>query len=65
MKNIFATKENPKVRYNDIIVKRISTSRFGTQSLRSLGPKIWNNLPSNVKSESSFHKLREYMKTWY
>ena len=49
MKNIFTPKENAKVRQNDIIVKRINTSRFGTQSLRSLGPKIWNNLPSNTK----------------
>ena len=57
-------KENAKVRQNDIIVKRINTSRFGTQSLRSLGPKIWNNLPSNIKSETSFLKFKEYIKTW-
>ena len=49
MKKIFIPKENTKVKQNDIIVKRINTSRFGTQSLRSLGPKIWNNLPSNIK----------------
>ena len=64
MKNIFTPKENAKVRQNDIIVKRINTSRFGTQSLRSLGPKIWNNLPSNIKSETSFLKFKEYIKTW-
>ena len=52
MKNIFRPKENAKVRQNDIIVKRTNTSRFGAQSLRSLGPKIWNNLPSNIKSET-------------
>ena len=57
-------KENAKVRQNDIIVKRINTSRFGTQSLRSLGPKIWNNLPSNIKSETSFLKFKKYIKTW-
>ena len=56
-------KKNAKVRQNDIIVKRINTSRFGTQSLRSLGPKIWNNLPSNIKSETSFLKFKEYIKT--
>ena len=52
MKNIFRPKENAKVRQNDIIVKRTNTSRFSAQSLRSLGPKIWNNLPSNIKSET-------------
>ena len=49
IKNIFTPKENAKVRQNDIIIKRINTSRFGTQSLRSVGPKIWNNLSSNQK----------------
>ena len=35
IKNIFTPKENAKVRQNGIIVKRINTIRFGTQSLRS------------------------------
>ena len=56
MKNIFTPKEKCKLRQND-------TSRFGTQSLRSLGRKIWN-LPSNIKSETSFSKLKEYIKAW-
>ena len=62
-KNIFTPNENEKTRQNDIIVKRINTSRFGTQSLRSLGPKIWNKLPSNIKSETSFLKFKECIKT--
>ena len=65
MKNIFTPKENSKARHNDIIFKCINTSRFGTQSLRTLGPKIWNNLPSNIKSEISFPKFKEYIKTWF
>ena len=64
MQNIFTPKENSKVRQNHIIVKRINSSRFGTQSLRSLGPKIWNNQPSNMKSETSFPKFKGYIKTW-
>ena len=48
MKNIFMPKENSKVRQNDIIVKRTNTTRFGTQCLSSLGPKLWNNLLSNI-----------------
>ena len=62
VKNIFTPKGNSKVRSNDIINKRINTSRFGAQSLRSLGPKIWNNLPSKIKSEKSFPKFKEYIK---
>ena len=64
MKNIFTPKENAKVRQDDIIVKRINTGRFGTQSSRSLGPKIWNNLPSNIKSGTFFLEFKEYIKTW-
>ena len=64
MKNILTHKENAKVRQNDIIVKHINPSRFATQSLRSLGPKIWNNLPSNIKAETPFLKFKEYIKTW-
>ena len=63
MKFIFTPKESEKVRQNDIIVKRINTGTFGTQSLRFLGPKIWNNLPSNTKSETSFPKFEKYIKT--
>ena len=37
---IFTATENPNVRHNKIIVKCINTSRFGTQSLRFLVPKI-------------------------
>ena len=39
VKNIFKPKENAKVKQNDIIVKRINTSRFGTQNPRSLVSK--------------------------
>ena len=62
MENIFTPKENTKVKKNDIIVKCINASRFGIQGLSSLGPKIWNNLPSNVKSEISFLNLRNILK---
>ena len=65
MKNIFTPKENLKVRQGDIRVKRINTSRFSTQSLRFLGPKIWNNLSSNIKPETWFPKFKEYIKTWF
>ena len=62
MKNIVTPNEISKV-WNNIMVNRINTRRFGNQSLRSLGPKIWHNLPSNIKSETSFPKFKEYIKT--
>ena len=61
---IFTPKENAKVKQNGIIVTRINTSRYGTLSSRSLGPKKWNSLSSNIKSEASVQKFREYIKNW-
>ena len=47
-KNICTPKENSKVRQNDIIVKRINTSRLGTQSLRS----------KNMEQPATKYKIR-------
>ena len=44
------------------MVKRINTSRFGTQSVMPLHPKIWNNLPSSIKLETSFLKFKNALK---
>ena len=63
IKNIIMPKEKEKVRQNEIIIKRINTSRFSTQSLRFSGPKIWNNLSSTIKSEISFPKIKGYFQT--
>ena len=53
MKNIFTPKESARIRQNDTIVS--------VQGLKFLGLKVWNNLPSNIKSETSFLKFREYI----
>ena len=51
MKDIFTPKLHPKVRPNDILVKYHNTITYGTKSLKTLGPKIWNQLPEDIKSE--------------
>ena len=45
MKNIFTSKENAKVRHNNIIVKSQNSVTYGDKILMTLGPKIWNALP--------------------
>ena len=64
MKDIFKPKLHPKVRRNDILVKHHNTITYGTKSLKALGPKIWNQLPEDIKSETSYNKLKEYLETW-
>jgi len=65
MKEIFIKKVNPKVRPNNIVVKSHSTATYGDRSLSVLGPKLWNSLPENIKSENSYSKFKEYIKTWF
>ena len=49
MKDIFTPKLYPKVKPNDIVVKHHNTVTYGTKSLKTLGPKIWNQLPEDIK----------------
>ena len=65
MKDIFTSKVNPKVRPNNLIVKRHNTTKYGTKSLTTLSPQIWNTLPENIKSETCYSKVRKYINTWF
>ena len=38
---------------NNIAIVRTNTNTYGTKSLRSLGPQIWNSLPEHIKAETS------------
>ena len=60
MKVIFTPKLYPKVRPNDILAKHHNTITYGTKSLKTLDPKIWNQLPEDIKSETSYTKFKEY-----
>ena len=66
MKDIFTPKLHPKVRPNDILVTNTyhNTITYGTKSLKTLGPKIWNQLPDDVKTETSSTRFKEYIDTW-
>ena len=65
MKNIFTSKENAKVRPNNIVVKSHNSATYGDKSLMTLGPKIWNALPEKIKSETSYKKFKEYIDLWF
>ena len=55
MKDIFIPKLHPKLRQNDILGKHHSTITYGAKSLKTLGPKIWNQLPGDIKSDTSYN----------
>ena len=61
MKDIFRPKLHPKVRSNGSLVKH-HTIKSGAKSLKTLGPKIWNQLPGGIKSETSYTKFKKYIR---
>ena len=50
-------------RKNDLVVNRAKTTTFGEKSLRTLGPKIWNSLPKEVKDLTSLQKFTGFIET--
>ena len=62
MKNIFTKKQNAGVRPHDLLVTSHKTVTYGDKSLKILGPKIWNALPTEIKRETSLSKFKEYVK---
>ena len=61
MKSIYSAKLNARVRLNDILVKTRKSATFRDTSHATLGPKIWNSLPQNIKAENSYVKFKEYI----
>lgn len=53
-------KEMLKRRPFDIIVNVRKIIKFGKKSLTALVSKIWNQLPTEIKSEISFFEFNEY-----
>ena len=61
IKDIFTPKLHPKVRPNDILVKHRNTITYGTKSLKTLGRKMWNQLPKDIKSRHLMPILRNIL----
>ena len=40
------------------------TTKFGIETLRYLGPKIWNMVPDNIKSAGSITIFKSKLKKW-
>ena len=47
-----------------LLVKTQRTKRYGTDSLRSLGPKIWNNLPTEIRGAENLSTFKRLINTW-
>ena len=43
---------------------QVQTSRYGLQSFRYVAAKLWNSLPNNIKSSSSFGMFKNMINKW-
>ena len=68
MKEIFTVKNcNKTVRQqhkNNLEIKVTKTETFGTKSLTSLGPKVWNSLPAHLKLYERLPVFKKMIKHW-
>ena len=66
MKNTFHLIQKPYNLRNDpeLQRRRNRTVYFGTESISSLAPKIWELVPSNIRSANSLEIFKEKIKSW-
>ena len=64
MKDIFTLNTRRDHTENKLLVKAQRTKQYGTDTLRSLGPKIWNSLPNNFRNSESLNSFKILIKTW-
>ena len=57
MKNLFNKRSNVNRRKNDLITYTRDSVKFGSNSLRCLGPQIRSNLLENIKGNNFFWKI--------
>ena len=64
MKDIFSLNTRDGSRDNILKVKTQKSKRYGTDTLRSLGPKIWNQLPNEIRNINQFTIFKRLINTW-
>ena len=65
IKNYFEKHEKSVSRKCDLKISIRSSVTFGDRSLRSLAPRVWNSLPKQLKTETSFAKFEEEINKWF
>ena len=65
MRDIFNLPMNrTSKRLTNLESKRFKSVRFGRNSLRILGPILWNSLPANAKNLSSLNHFKRFIQNW-
>ena len=48
----------------DFLIPSIKTVNYGSESVRFLGPKVWEMLPENLKNKESVESFKMAIKEW-
>ena len=65
MKDLFNKRSTFTRRTNNLEIPQRNTVKFGDNSIKTLGPHIWNSLPEDIKAEESHEKFKVFIETWY
>ena len=49
---------------NPFMTRNVHTTRYGTETLAHLGPKIWDLIPNNIKELNSLKLFKTKIKQW-
>ena len=49
---------------NNLAHVRPNQTTFGSKSLKSIGPQIWNDLPNEIKSAENLKSFKVLIKQW-
>ena len=59
------TNRNVRNKYKlNLNIPVVNQVNYGTKSLRSFGPKIWNSLPHHVKSAENLETFKKIINNW-
>ena len=66
MKSIFQKQENVRVTRQTLNLKsqKYNSKKYGFNSLRVLGPIIWNSLPNAIKTSKGIQSFKNGIKDW-
>ena len=67
MKEIFKINKSQNYNFrsdNALKVGRFNMVKYGRNSLRTLGPQIWNSLPNEYKTAVNLNQFKKFMKLW-
>ena len=49
---------------SDFIIPKVKSVNFGFESIRYLGPKIWDSFPQSLKNKESVDSFKSAIKRW-